>query len=386
MTPRKHILPIIILSQFACTSLWFAGNAIVGDLSLQTGMGTSLVGYLLSSVQLGFIVGTLIFAILMIADRFPPSRVFMGCAFLASFCNFALIYDPMPPWPLLAARFGTGFFMAGIYPVGMKIAADYYKKGLGKALGFLVGALVLGSAFPYLVSGMPLNDYTQVIKTTSVVAALGGLTLWLLVPKGPYRKPSSKLQWHAGPDLFKIKAYRKAALGYFGHMWELYAFWAFTPLALETFNAIHSQVLSVPLWTAIIIASGSISCAVGGVVSQKVGSRKVALTALVISGICCVFSLWSFHWPPSLFLVGWCLWGMAVIADSPQFSSLAANAIPSELKGTGLTLMNSIGFAISILSIQTLSVLADKINPTYLFPVLALGPILGVANMLKKSS
>lgn len=386
MKPKTHILPIIIASQFACTSLWFAGNAIVGDLTLKTGFGTEIIGYLLSSVQLGFIVGTLIFALLMVADRFPPARVFMGCALLAALSNFALLVDPMQKWIMISARFGTGFFMAGIYPVGMKIAADYYEKGLGKALGFLVGALVLGSAFPYLVSGLPITDYTLVVKTTSGIATLGGIALWLLVPNGPYRKPSSKLQLQAGPELFNIKAYRKAAFGYFGHMWELYAFWAFTPLALQTYNATNHTCLSVPLWTAIIIASGGLSCVLGGLSSEKVGSRKVALTALLISGMCCLLSPWSFQWPPMLFLMGWCLWGMAVVADSPQFSSLAANTIPAELKGTGLTLMNSIGFALSILSIQTLSFLADVINPAYLFIVLALGPIFGVAHMIKNPS
>ncbi len=385
MKPKTHILPTIVLSQFACTSLWFAGNAIVGQLAVTTGMGTAIVGYLLSSVQFGFIVGTLAFALLMIADRFPPARVFMGCALLAALCNFALLVEPMQKWIMLSARFGTGFFMAGIYPVGMRIAADYYEKGLGKALGFLVGALVLGSAFPYLVTELSVNDYTGVIKITSLIAVLGGLTMWLLVPNGPYRKPSSKLQLKAGPSLFKIKAYRKATFGYFGHMWELYAFWAFTPLAVQTYNTTNGTDLSVPFWTAIIIGVGSLSCVLGGIASEMVGSRKVALVSLLISGIFCLVSPWTFQLPQILFLMAWCLWGMAVISDSPQFSNLAAASIPAELKGTGLTLMNSIGFSISILSIQSLSFLAEKIDPSYLFLVLIIGPVFSVTYMIKKS-
>ncbi|MEA1786121.1 MFS transporter [Arenibacter sp. GZD96] len=382
--PRGHILPIIILSQFACTSLWFAGNAIVGQLALATGIGTAIVGYLLSSVQFGFILGTLVFALLMVVDRFPPARVFMGCAFLAALCNAALLIEPMHIWIMLFARFGTGFFMAGIYPVGMKIAADYYDKGLGKALGFLVGALVLGSAFPYLVTELSLHNHTHVIKTTSVIALLGGLALWVWVPNGPYRKPSFKLQVKAGPSLFNIKAYKKATFGYFGHMWELYAFWAFTPLAIQTYNTANNTSLSVPLWTSVIIGIGSFSCILGGMLSKKVGSRKVAWVSLLLSGIFCLLSPWSFQLPAILFLGVWSFWGMAVISDSPQFSTLAAAAIPPALKGTGLTLMNSIGFAISIISIQTLSFLADTIDTKFLFLILFLGPFFGIWSMNKK--
>lgn len=387
MKSKPHILPIIILSQFACTSLWFAGNAIVDELTVKTGLGTEIIGYVLSSVQFGFITGTLVFALLMIADRFSPSRVFMVCAILAALCNLVLLSEEISKWTLLAARFGTGFFLAGIYPVGMKIAADYYEKGLGKALGFLVGALVLGSALPYLVSGTELGSNPDtVIKTVSTLSVFGGISLWMFVPNGPFRKPSTILQLNAGSELFKISGYRKAAFGYFGHMWELYAFWAFTPLAIQTFNLLNSETFSVPLWTGIIIALGGLSCILGGFLSQKVGSHKVANRALALSGLLCLLSPFLFQLPPSIFLLGWCLWGMAVTADSPQFSNLVAGSIPAELKGTGLTLVNCIGFAISIVSIQLLSYLSESINPKHLFVILAIGPLLGLLSLGKKSS
>lgn len=387
MKPKPHILPIIIISQFACTSLWFAGNAIVDELAIKTGLGTEIIGFVLSSVQLGFITGTLVFALLMIADRFSPSRVFMVCAILAALCNIVLLSEEISKWELLSARFGTGFFLAGIYPVGMKIAADYYEKGLGKALGFLVGALVLGTALPYLVSGTELGSNPDtVIKTVSTLAVFGGFLLWMLVPNGPFRKPSTQLQLNAGSELFKISGYRKAAFGYFGHMWELYAFWAFTPLAIQTFNLLNSEALSVPLWTGIVIAFGGLSCIIGGLLSQKIGSHKVANRALALSGILCLLSPLLFQLPSSMFLVGWCLWGMAVTADSPQFSNLVAGSIPAELKGTGLTLVNCIGFAISIVSIQLLSYLSAIINPKHLFILLAIGPLLGLLSLGKKSS
>jgi len=189
-----------------------------------------------------------------------------------------------------------------------------------------------------------------------------------------------------GALLFKISGFRKAAFGYFGHMWELYAFWAFTPLAIRTFNQFSKEDLSVPLWTGIIIALGGFSCIIGGFLAQKIGSHKVASIALAISGLFCLLSTGLFQMSTAIFLFAWCLWGMAVTADSPQFSNLVASSISAELKGTGLTLVNCIGFAISIVSIQLLSYLSEVINPKYLFLILGVGPLLGLINLGKKSS
>jgi MFS family permease len=376
---KSYILPVIILSQFACTSPWFAGNTIIDELISKTGLGTELVGYVISSVQFGFITGTLVFALLMLADRFSPSKVFLICALLAALCNLYLLSDIMTTWGLLLARFGTGFFLAGIYPVGMKIAADYYEKGLGKALGFLVGALVLGTAFPFVLKGTNLNENPNIIiGATSILTSLGGAFLFFLVPNGPFRKKSSQLRLTAGFGLFRITDFRKAAFGYFGHMWELYAFWAFTPFAIQSYNSLSGTAISVPLWTGIIITLGAVSCALGGLLSQRYGSKRVAFTALLVSGICCLASPLFFQSNTLLFLGGWCLWGMAVTADSPQFSNLVATAAPSKLKGTGLTLVNCIGFTITIGSIQLLAKFSQAISPEYTFLVLALGPLFGL--------
>lgn len=379
MKQKSYILPVIILSQFACTSPWFAGNTIIDELISKTGLGTELVGYVISSVQFGFITGTLVFALLMLADRFSPSKVFLICALLAALCNLYLLSDIMTTWGLLLARFGTGFFLAGIYPVGMKIAADYYEKGLGKALGFLVGALVLGTAFPFVLKGTNLNENPNIIiGTTSILTSLGGAFLFFLVPNGPFRKKSSQLRLTAGFGLFRITNFRKAAFGYFGHMWELYAFWAFTPFAIQSYNSLSGTAISVPLWTGIIITLGAVSCVLGGLLSQRYGSKSVAFTALLVSGICCLASPLFFQSNTLLFLGGWCLWGMAVTADSPQFSNLVATAAPSQLKGTGLTLVNCIGFTITIGSIQLLAKFSQAISPEYTFLVLALGPLFGL--------
>ncbi|MFD0861389.1 MFS transporter [Sungkyunkwania multivorans] len=390
MRPKKHILPIIILSQFACTSLWFAGNAVADDLVQSIDLGSKLIPYILSSVQLGFIVGTLSFAFLMIADRFSPSRVFLVSALLAASCNIYLLSKSISLTPLLLARFGTGFFLAGIYPVGMKIAADYFNTGLGKALGYLVGALVLGTAFPHLLKWFDIgNDYRLVVVSISILASLGGVMLWFLVPDGPYRKPASRLKLNAFWEIFGVSSFRRAAFGYFGHMWELYAFWAFVPLALALHNRLTDANINIPLWSFLIIGIGSISCIIGGKLSLKFGSRKVAMTSLLISGCCCLLSPVLFKLPTGVFLTFYILWGMAVIADSPQFSTLVAQAAPSKLTGTALTLTNCIGFAVTIVSIQLLSTFSEDFSEqsiTYLFLPLAIGPIFGLVSIAKRSS
>lgn len=370
------------MAQFAGTSLWFAGNAIIPQLALKTGLGTEIIGYVLSSVQLGFIAGTLLFALLMLADRFSPSKVFLVCGLLGAICNLGLLLPQLTPWSLLGIRFGTGFFLAGIYPVGMKIAADYYEKGLGRALGYLVGALVFGTAFPYLLVGTPWGQEPRtIVLATSLLATLGAFAIIAFVPNGPFRKPSARLNWQAAPSLFRISGFRKAAFGYFGHMWELYAFWAFTPIAISFYNQKHVTHLSEALWTGVVIGLGGVSCMAGGLLSLRLGSGTVAKTALLGSGACCLLSPWFFQGGSSLFLGAWCLWGMAVTADSPQFSSLVANALPGELKGTGLTLVNSMGFAVSIASLQAVAYAIPWATPEYVFLLLALGPIFGLWRM-----
>ncbi|WP_209403235.1 nitrate/nitrite transporter [Pseudozobellia sp. WGM2] len=381
MKPKKHILPIIIIAQFACTSVWFAGNSIVNELAQVTGFGSELIGYILSSVQFGFILGTLTFALLTIADRFSPSKVFLVCAILASGCNILLLAGGISKIGLLAARFGTGFFLAGIYPIGMKIAADYYEKGLGLALGYLVGALVFGKSLPYFIKSLQWGNYESVVQATSIFTILGGLLLWLTVPDGPYRKKGKKLRLKAGPELFKIINFRKAAFGYFGHMWELYAFWGFLPFAIITFNRISGETLYVPFYTSLLIAAGGLGCIIGGYFSITHSSKKVAFLTLLISGLCCMFSPIFYHLPAYLFLTLFALWGFMVAADSPQFSSMVASAVPVDLRGTALTLVNCLGYIISILSIELISLLSKTFRAEYVFVILAIGPIFGLIHL-----
>src|SRR6478609_393458 len=272
----KRVLPIIVISQFFCTSLWFAGNAILADLIKSFHLDPSFLAHLTSMVQFGFITGTFVFALLTIADRFSPSLVFFTCSILAGLFNLGITIDNNDSTWLLFFRFSTGFFLAGIYPVGMKIASDYYQQGLGKSLGFLVGALVLGTAFPHLVKSIAADfSWKYVVFTTSSLSAIGGLSIWVLVPNGPFRKPSQQLNPSAFLSGFKNKSFRSAAFGYFGHMWELYTFWAFVPIMLTAYKNYFHNDLNVPLTSFIIIAFGGIACVVSGYLSQQFGSKKI---------------------------------------------------------------------------------------------------------------
>ncbi len=380
METPKRILPIIVFAQFACTSLWFAGNAVVGGLVTDFNLSEKVLADITSAVQFGFISGTLLFAVLSIADRFSPSFVFLVCAILGALCNSLIIWEGNTLASLLFFRFLTGFFLAGIYPVGMKIAADYYEKGLGKSLGFLVGALVVGTAFPHLLKTLATDfPWRYVILLSSAFAIGGGVAMAFLVPDGPFRKPSAQLDFTAIFKIFQSKPFRSAAFGYFGHMWELYAFWAFVPVMLTSYAAVHATTFPIALLSFCIIGMGGIACAVGGYLSQRLSAQKVAFGALLSSCLCCLVSPF-FIWQSSpVVFVGFLLfWGWVVIADSPLFSTLVAqNAIP-EVKGTALTIVNSIGFFITIFSIQLLYVLTELVAPTLPYLALALGPILGL--------
>ncbi len=387
MRRRRIILAIIVVSQFCCTSLWFASNGVMADLVDLFDLPSGALGHLTSAIQFGFICGTFLFALLTIADRFRPSNVFLICALTGALCNSLMMLDGQSLYSLLALRFLTGFCLAGIYPVGMKIAADHFQKGLGKSLGFLVSALVIGTALPHGLNTLSGSlPWKSVILSTSALAVLGGGLMFWFVPEGPYRKASGAFNFSAFHQVFRHRDFRAAAFGYFGHMWELYAFWAFVPVILSTWAAYHPEVsLNISLLSFLIIGIGGIACAISGYWSISLGPGRVAFWALVLSGICCLLSPLIFCIDSETMVVAFLLfWGMVVIADSPLFSTLVAGHAAPELKGTALTIVNCIGFSITILSIQLLSILSAYGDIRYIFLVLALGPLCGLIAQINR--
>jgi len=389
MGTSRLSLPVIVFAQFCCTSLWFAGNGVMNDLIQTIDLGPAALGHLTSAVQFDFITGTLGFAFLGIADRFSPSKVFFYSAIFGALFNLGILVESNSSGSLLMLRFLTGFSLAGIYPVGMKIASDYYREGRGKSLGFLVGALVLGTALPHLlmaVTGLKGLPWKSVLVAISFLALLGGSLIFLLVQDGPYRSPMLQKDFSAMLRVFNIPKFRAAAFGYFGHMWELYAFWAFVPVLLKVYSLLHLHSnFNIPLLSFFIIGSGGLACAVIGFLSQSWGTKKSAAGALLLSAACCIISPFMF-WQTSetFFIIFLLFWGMVVVADSPLFSTLVAKHAPSEARGTALTVVNCIGFAITIVSIELISFLLEVLDPVYLLLFLAPGPLLGLLVLFRK--
>lgn len=372
--PRR-ILPAIVLSQLAGTSLWFAVNAVLPDLQRDWQLPAAAVGTLTAAVQAGFIAGTLAFALLTIADRFSPRQVFLLCALAGAGCNAGGALLDGQYGALLALRFATGFFLAGIYPVGMKIAAGWYTRGLGAALGLLVGALVLGTAAPHGLRALGAHwPWQSVMWAVSAIAAAGGLLMYLLVPDSPSMPRAARIRPQALAVIWRDRKVRASALGYFGHMWELYAFWVLVPAIVAS----RLADTAVPAAAFAVIGAGSVGCAAGGLLVRRFGSARVAAVQLAVSGSCCVLAPLLLGAPLWLFGAWMLLWGVTVVGDSPQFSTLTALNSPRDSVGSVLTFVNCIGFAITIVSIELFTRALQHWPLAVVLPWLAIGPALGL--------
>lgn len=375
----SYFLIILVFAQFAGTTLWLSGNAV--STQIEAELGVKLGGWLTSAVQMGFILGTLFNAIFAVPERVLSSRLFVFSAVLGALANVSIAFFPLNVPVVLVSRLFTGLFLAGIYPIGMKIAADWYGKDLGRAMGYLVGALVLGKSFPYLLKGisfeLPWKDFLFYI---SLVSLIGGFLLWLLLPDKPLPLQRNRFSIKALTVIFKIPQLRASALGYFGHMWELYAFWAFLPVIWKIYLHFHPEYsFNVPMATFIIIVVGFLGCWLGGLLAMRFGSGKVALFQLLISLICCFILPFFVDFSLPIFSILMLVWGITVVGDSPQFSTLVSRFALLERRGSIITLVTSIGFAITIVSIQLIDfLLLNFSNDLRIFWMLCLGPVVGL--------
>ncbi|WP_428653396.1 MFS transporter [Runella sp.] len=373
-----YLLPLVVTAQFAGTSLWFAVNAVMQTLQTFHLQATAFMPTMTTAVQLGFVFGTLLYSYFSIADRFSPVRVFMVSSGLAAACNLLVLVSYQSLEGLFITRLGVGFFLAGVYPVGMKICSDWYETGLGKALGYLVGALVLGTAFPYVLKSLSLTlPWQYVIVATAALAVSGGVTVGLFVKDGPFRRMAGRFNPSVLRNVFKDTAFRRSAFGYFGHMFELYTFWAFVPVIITAYNQLTQQTLNVPLFSFVVIASGALGCVLTGELSLRWGSHRTAWFALLISCICCILSLFLPAFSGTFFLVFMLVWGISVVGDSPQFSTLVSQSAPANYRATALTLVTSIGFFITIPSLYLTQWLFNLYGYKALL-ILALGGIVGL--------
>lgn len=376
---------IVSAAVFLASSTWFSGTAAAEPLSRAWQLDASEAALLTVSVQLGFVLGTLLYTLTNLSDVFNARRVFACSALAGAGCNAAFACLSQSLESAVAFRFMTGVTLAGVYPVGMKILASWYWS-LGYGLGVMVGALTLGTAAPYLARALGRDFSWQLPALASTAAALAGAVLILALPDGPRLRARTRLDLGMGVKVFAHPPFRHAAFGYFGHMWELYAFWSLVgPYAQAAFAETgRTHWVTGVAWVSFAtIAVGALGCVAGGYASRRVGERRVAMVALGLSGACCVASPWLYRLPPPALCLALLVWGVAVIADSPQFSSLSARHCPPAYTGTALTVQNGVGFAISTLTIALLPRLAEWVGFRFALAALALGPAAGLFSLAR---
>lgn len=386
---------LIVLAQWLGTSLWFSPNSAADDLMAAWQIGSAQFAWLIAATQSGFIVGTLWLAYSGWADRYSASRIFAiaciaGAGINAGFSGAWTGFESG-----LLFRFAVGVCLAGIYPLGMKMIVGWVGTKSGSALGLLVGMLTLGTALPHGIRALGANlPWQAVIQASSVLAVLGAALVYFL-GDGPHLNKSAG---HRNNSLgrafgvFKIPDFRAAALGYFGHMWELYAFWAVLPwlaaqLLLDARQLYPDLSGSVAAVSFLGIAAGFLGCILGGRLSHKIDSIYVAAFALMASGLMClIYPLLGQDWV-LLRLVVLLVWGFFVVADSPQFSAISARSCPPEWVGSALAIQNSIGFFITIISITLMLSVIEALGSPALWLLLP-GPVLGLMGLwplLKKT-
>ncbi|MEG3765683.1 MFS transporter [Alteromonas sp. 14N.309.X.WAT.G.H12] len=381
---RRHPLFIVVLAQLCGTSLWFSVNGVGLALIADVGLSEKDLGWLTLTIQAGFITGTLVIATTGLADQIRASRIFVIACLAGALVNagFVLVAAHLPLALLL--RFFTGLCLAGIYPLGMKLVIGWTPKYVGAALAWLVGMLTLGTALPHLLRGATLAlPWQWTLLGASGLALLGGAAVFVL-GDGPHLPPSSgKARLRDGLAALRESRFRAVAMGYFGHSWELYALWTLVPfMVAREMGRLSTQGFSTPLISFFIIALGLIGCIGGGALSRRLGSLFVARLALGASGlICMVYPLVAFLSPPVMLLL-LALWGLTVIADSPQFSALAAQTAPRDRIGSTLAMLNAIGFALTIPSIALTTALWQWQGLWVVWWLLP-GPVIGLWAMRK---
>jgi len=374
---RNRVLALLALAELLGMSVWFSASALAPQLERAWALTPSQTGWLTATVQLGFVAGTAIAALLNLADLVPMRVYFALAALAAAACNLALLAAGGFA-PALLTRFGTGFFLAGVYPPAMKMIATWYQDARGFAIGTIVGALTVGKAMPYLVHGLERAGAAPVVLGASGAAALAGLLVLAAYRDGPHAFERRPFAWGLVGSVLRHRETRLAIGGYLGHMWELYAMWTWIAVFLAAGAGFGPRAADVGGFAA--IAVGGAGCVIGGRLADRYGRERLTIWAMALSGACAaVIGLGAVS--PGLALAVALVWGFTVVADSAQFSALVTELAPAHAVGTALTLQTSLGFLLTMVSIQLVPRLVTGVGWRWAFVALAVGPLFGIAAM-----